>query len=325
MTDFSQISVVIHGPVNSTASRHMPEGITKKAINSVRECLPGAKIIISTWEGQFTNDLDYDHLVFNSDPGPNVIAYDTDGMNHKHNDNRQIVAIREGLKQVKTRYAIKLRSDNYLLHSGFVGLQQAYPLRCDEWKLLEERVVVAHRFTKIQSDGYPIVRHLCDFFAYGLTTDLLKMWDIPLLADFKPDESIKNRPQYLEYPNRKLSPEQHFCSRWIQKLAPNAYYPKHHFDCNQQLMKEWECIMANNLVIIEASNLGLGTTPRLKTHRIKANEISHAEWLMHYSEYCAPIFTPPKYQFYFGGYIYRRAKAPLERIKKKLKTKNNFE
>ena len=119
------ISVVIHGPVQATPDRGMETGITEKAITSIREHLPGAHIILSTWPGQPTESLDIDELVISDDPGANIIAYDFDGTPLTENNNRQIVAVAAGLRKVKTPYAIKLRSDNYLLHSGFIGWQKA--------------------------------------------------------------------------------------------------------------------------------------------------------------------------------------------------------
>ena len=319
----NNITVVLHGPVQANPDRPMEPGITEKALLSIRKHLPGAHILLSTWEGQPTDGLDIDELVLNQDPGQNIIAYDFDGSALKENNNRQIVAIREGLKRVKTKYAIKLRSDNFLLHSGFIGWQQAYPLHNSDLRLFKERVVVSHRLTKLYSDGYPIVRHLCDFFAYGLTEDLLKMWDLPLFEDFPFDKSKLGQGQHMSAPQRILSAEQHFASRWITKLSPSSSYLKGHFDYNGDLKQEWELIMANNLVIVEANNLGLKTIGRLKSTRYRANEISHAEWQVLYQKYCAPDFFAPRWQLRLDKIWYRKLKAPLAKLKLKMKRKKD--
>jgi hypothetical protein len=301
----------------------MPLGITQLSIQSVREYLPGAKVILSTWGGENVDSLDIDELVISEDPGANIIAYDFDGSPLKENNNRQIVAVTAGLKQVKTRYAIKLRSDNYLLHSGFIGWQKAYPKRSDELALFNERVVVSHRLTKRFSDGYPIVRHLCDFFAYGLTEDLLKMWDVALLDNFPFDPNKLGKGQHMSAPNRILSAEQHFTSSWITKLNPRSVYLKGHFDYSDELNLEWEHIVANNLVVIEANNLGLKTIGRLKSNKYRANEMSHAEWQILYQKFCDPELYTANWQLRFDKTWYRFCKAPFNKLKLKLKFKKD--
>ena len=314
-----RITVVLHGPVQANPDRSMEAGVTQKAIQSIRNNLPDAHIILSTWEGQPVEGLDIDELVLNKDPGPNIIGYDFDGRALKENNNRQIVAVREGLKRVATKYAIKLRSDNFLLHSGFIGWQKAYPLRHSELQLFTERVVVSHRLTKLYSNDYPIVRHLCDFFAYGLTEDLLKMWDLPLFDDFPFNDSQLGQGQHMSAPRRIVSAEQHFVSRWITKLNPSSVYLKSHFDYDKELDFEWKLIMANNLVIVEANNLGLRTVDRLKSHRYRANEISHAEWQSLYRDFCDPSFLAPKWQLRLDKTWYRKLKSPIGRLKLRLK------
>ncbi|MCF1428883.1 MAG: WavE lipopolysaccharide synthesis family protein [Shewanella sp.] len=319
MQQYSDISVVIHGPVNSLPERDMEQGITLMAINSVRQHLPGAKIILSTWEGQNVADLDVDEVVLNQDPGPNIMGYYPDGTPYKENNNRQIVAVKEGLKRVNTSYAVKLRSDNYLLHSGFVGLQQAFPKRCEALKLLNERVVVLHRFTKMQTAGRRIVRHLCDLFAYGRTKDLLKMWDIPLQSDYPYNPDIKGKSQYAYFPERVLSTEQLFCSKWLTKLNPDSRMLNFHHDCDESLLREWQLLLANNLIIAEANNAGVATTARLKADKSRANEISSAEWQVLYQKYCDTSYYQPKQRFWLETGLYRALKAPFELIKQSLK------
>ncbi|QDO81994.1 hypothetical protein FM037_00605 [Shewanella psychropiezotolerans] len=48
----NNITVVLHGPVQANPDRPMEPGITEKALLSIRKHLPGAHILLSTWEGQ---------------------------------------------------------------------------------------------------------------------------------------------------------------------------------------------------------------------------------------------------------------------------------
>ena len=124
MINNADITVVVQGPVVASPDRRMDEGITEKCLASIREHLPEAKILLSTWVGQPIEGLDYDELLLNEDPGSNVTEYGVDGKPDASNNNRQIVSSRNGLARVKTAYAMKLRSDNYLTGAQFKELQQ---------------------------------------------------------------------------------------------------------------------------------------------------------------------------------------------------------
>ncbi len=102
MINNADISVVVQGPVQARDDRPMDEGITYRSLQSIRQYLPGAHIILSTWPDQNLQGLDYDELVICEDPGPNIYRYLADGTPGKLNNNRQIVSSREGLKRVKT-------------------------------------------------------------------------------------------------------------------------------------------------------------------------------------------------------------------------------
>jgi hypothetical protein len=314
---FEHISVVIHGPISSTPERNMPFGITQLSIQSVREHLPGAKVILSTWEGGDVDSLDIDEVVMSEDPGANIVAYSYDEQALTENNNRQIVAVREGLKTVTTPYAVKLRTDSYLLHSGFVGLQKAFPKRSELFNLLEERVVVAHRFTLMQSNGYPITRHLSDFFAYGLTTDLIKMWDIPLIENITLEQHNKLYNS-KNFPKRFISVEQKYCSSWINKLLPNSHVLKQYYDASDESIHEWLSILSNNIIVGEANNIGLRLLPRLKGERKKSTEVSFSEWQYYYSTFCDPDYIFPKYQRWLDGFLYRKLKVPTDKLKFRL-------
>lgn len=56
-----EISIVIQGKVDIEK--------TLKCIESVREYLPGAEIILSTWKGENVKGLDYDQVIFSDDLG----------------------------------------------------------------------------------------------------------------------------------------------------------------------------------------------------------------------------------------------------------------
>ena len=105
------ITFIIQGPV-------YPD-ITNKTISSVRQFFPEAKVIYSTCNPEYTDNLkDYDELIISDDPGSFTYA-DRPG-EKVNNINRQIVSTMAGLKVCKTKYAMKLRSDFMLKGNKFL-------------------------------------------------------------------------------------------------------------------------------------------------------------------------------------------------------------
>src|ERR1700722_6259048 len=113
MLSARDISVVVQGPI---ASKGPGKISTAECVESIRRCLPGAEVILSTWEGADVSDLDFDVLVKSQDPGP---QFRPDGV--FFNLNRQIVSTLGGLKKVTRLYAVKMRSDSQLTHIGFLA------------------------------------------------------------------------------------------------------------------------------------------------------------------------------------------------------------
>jgi hypothetical protein len=101
MIDFKDISVVVQGPVIGKNANKKTERHTELCLESIRKYLPGAYIILSTWKGSDFSGLDYDSVVENDDPGGNIMG------DFSKNCFRQIVSSLNGLKTVKTKYALK--------------------------------------------------------------------------------------------------------------------------------------------------------------------------------------------------------------------------
>ena len=134
--DNSEISVVFQGPLVFDKERCL----TNSCMNTVRSILPGAEIILSTWKTENIISIEganFDILVINEDPGTFSILPDSTGSNV----NRQIISTLNGLKAATRKYALKMRTDNYLTHAGFKEYFGRYLKRCMEFKILEERVL----------------------------------------------------------------------------------------------------------------------------------------------------------------------------------------
>ena len=289
---YSNISVVVQGPVEKYNDREQEDGITFKCLQSIRQHLPGATIILSTWRKQNLDGLDYDLLVLSEDPGRNIRQYNSKGRPKYYNNNRQIVSSVEGLKQVKTKYAMKLRSDNYLTSSDFVILQKKYQKRCDEYKFLQERIVMSNVFARKFAKGHLVPFHLNDFFYFGLTSDLLLMWDLKTVADFKRTE---NKPFSNSYPNHVIDCAQLFWLLALQKFD-HSLQLSHLLDVKNNNLKKSDICYANNIVIASPDEIGLGLPlrfiekSRVSTIKGKCSHIFYFEWQGLYKKYCDPSY-----------------------------------
>lgn len=252
--DFQDITVVVQGPVQAYDERSIDEGITHKCLKSVRQYLPGAHIILSTWHEQDLSGLDYDELILNEDPGRNIRHYTKNNKPRVLNNNRQIVSSINGLKAVKTRYAIKLRTDNYLTSNNCIALLKQYDKRQQQDSVFEEKVVIVNTFSRKFAKGLPVAYHLSDFFYFGLTQDLIKLWDIPLLSDYDLQQQGVPNPYYPYFP---IDCTQLFWHLGLKNFAYDTGL-KHLHDLSDNKLLANDKFIASNLVIASPEELGLG-------------------------------------------------------------------
>ncbi|MDO6526828.1 WavE lipopolysaccharide synthesis family protein [Motilimonas sp. 1_MG-2023] len=280
MSQFEHISVIVQGPVQNTPDRtHHEAGITQRCLSSIRTFLPGARIILSTWTNQDLTGLEYDELVISDDPGQN-----TDGFCPK-NYYRQITSSKAGLSRVTTPYAVKLRTDNFLIGNEFVALQQQYPANNPADKLFTEKVVINANLFRKSSHGRDVIMSPSDFFYFGRTEDLNKIWQQPpfLEQSFAQQLLEKHRRKQGKFP---LEAEQAYCQIWLRRLTEQAPLMAHRFDHRAPDLLFWQRFLASNIVIVEPEIMGLGLRKISQRKFKRANEFSHIDWLKLYKTHC---------------------------------------
>lgn len=284
---FEQISVVVQGPLHTSEEDPRGSKLTQRCLASVRQYLPGAKIILSTWQGMDAQGLDYDELVFSQDPGPTVTKFNKKDKPHTVNINRQIVCTMAGLKQVGTPYAIKLRSDNLLTSNEFVSLYQQFNHRDDKFSFFRQRVVASNLFAKEYSQGKAIPFFPSDFFHFGLTEDLLDLWDLPLWSDYEFNPNLSGKRQHANYPFHQLHVEQMLWTAYLRKHIQIQF--RHKFDMSAGQKRLSDQIFANNLIILDRKVLGLVVPKRLdQNDGFPYTHYTFRRWLQLYKRYCQP-------------------------------------
>ena len=297
--DPSDITFVVQGAVDKTW--------TIKCLDSIRQFFPASHVILSTWAGTDVSDIKYlcDDVIFNDDPGgishSNFKQFPT-----KFNLDRQIVSTRNGLRAVKTKYAVKLRADSLIKGDGFVHYYNTLKNYDSKYKLFTNRVVsfAGYRgYSNNNKKSWLFCMH--DYAYFGLTSDLLKLWDIPLMDDIEKDYWHKrhndNWPDpnddYEWYINRWLTErkfryqyhaEQYILLKAFKKLKGIKIKLQNMFDFDPENDDLFKRILANNFIPLYPERIGISLPKdeeNYNTYYTSELDYTYPEFLKLYNEY----------------------------------------
>lgn len=283
-----EITVVVQGAIDKK--------LTSKCLKSIREHLPEAEIILSTWEGSNVEGLDYDILVLNQDPGGYKHDFAIYNVPRSMNNfNRQLVSTLNGIKKVNRKYILKLRADLILTNSNFLSFWNLYESSNSKYKLFNHRVLCSSIYSRENScqsgTGFPTPFHPSDFWFFGLAKDLTEYF-VNSQLQTEAEASFWS----FKYPNRlpytsmlwRFSPEQYFCVNWVKK-----YYPDLQFDdwsdWNPQNIELSKNILYNNFVFLGYEESGIYSKKHFGAERIKSSIqglITYDLFQKRYKEYC---------------------------------------
>jgi hypothetical protein len=278
MINSKNISIVVQGAIDKE--------LTPKCLKSIRKYLSKATIILSTWENSDIKYLDYDMLVESIDPGAEICD---DVYNIRNNVNRQIVSTKNGLKIVKTNYAMKLRSDMKLKNTNFLKFFGKYDgFRNEICKIFKNRIIINNLYCADPVDTtFPL--HISDWVQFGLIEDLLRLWDIPLQEEPEGSRYFFNKEKPTGDKNPtwlfRYIPEQYIWKSCLNKnnISTNINY---YSDLNPENLKLTEISFSNNTVILDYKNYGIEF---LKYDPYKwdyTKQMNYSKWLGLYIKYC---------------------------------------
>lgn len=290
---YRDISVVISGPIFKSENGGAVGGWTWKGCMSVRKVLPGAELIISTWNENDCEGLDYDVLVVSDDPGPNI-----------NNVNRQICSRVAGIRAATRKKILAIRSESEIENTNFINYFAKYQLHGKKnHRFLEERVVIPASMPPRSGELF----HMGDWYYFGLKEDLLKLWELPYCDDTKinqeDDDILYNAHRYL-------------ITQFTKKYVDLNFSKKK--DINSENKRLYEQILAENFVIIGVYNYGVESLKYpLKRTRIKQYwdcwaSYTYSDWKKLYNKNCqGNEHISRSLQELFGVYVY----APLYTLK----------
>lgn len=247
----ADISVVVQGAVDPS--------LLIECVSSIRQQLPDAEIILSTWDGTNISDSTlFDRVIFSKDPGAKPISIGG-AMN---NTNRQLVSTLSGIKAATRRYTLKLRTDCRLDGIGFIEAFEQYPIRNPAFSLFQHKVVIPRYATRLETSKRPYLFHPADIALFGLTTDLHRLFNIPLVTEEQfawhqksPDPVTRAQLTKLGL-FCQLVPEQHLFIHAL-KQAGFAVSLAHPNEAPKEMVDLSRALLVNNYVVVNDRAFGL--------------------------------------------------------------------
>ena len=276
MIDSSEIAVIIQGAFDKL--------ITPQAIASVRQYLPKAEIILSTWQGTaLPEDLKVEKIILNEDPG--FCFYSNIKGDKKNNVNRQIVSTCQGLKTTQRKYALKMRTDFILTGNNFLNYFDKYKKVNPKYQLFEKKLIACSFFARVPEESKTPL-HISDLLFFGLTKDILKLFDIPLMP--KQDEYCYKRGKFL---HTRYVPEQYiFCACLNKYKMPFKMVNSR--DINEDNIEQTHNYFANNFVFLSYSQYSVLPSAMLADISINYRDCyTLVKWKKIYKQYVDSDFV----------------------------------
>jgi hypothetical protein len=281
-------SVIVQGPIIGKPGEDYEKQKTLHCLKSVKEVLPDAEIILSTWKGSDCSHLLYDKLILNDDPG--AITYnDYELKNVFNNNNRQIVSTYNGLRTASRKYAIKIRGDFKLKDASFVSLMHKF-IEVNKYHFFKHRILVP-TYVSRDPEKIPLLYHISDLFQVGFADDLRDLWDIPLQPEPETTRAFPYNTLFINNPFRtykysmKFAAEQYIWYAFAKKKGLNLgikYY------CQTPIGITYLSLVSiiDNFIVASPEQLGI-VIPESITHKFNQRFLyTHEKWKKLYVEFC---------------------------------------
>jgi hypothetical protein len=257
--------VVIQGPLYAGM-----ENIAQSAVESVRQHLPEAEIIVSLTDSETSCEIDGAKLIYTPPP---IVFDDING--NINNVNKLIISVQSGLSVATRKYVIKTRSDHRFESDAVLTLLHEIEQNAGEPDLFSVPVGLTNLFLR-NPVKTPYLFHLSDTVQFGRTEDLQHIWAIDLVT--KGEVTLKNGPRinplgtFQGYTIFRLVPEQSVCLKFLATKGLN-FKLKHSSHTSLVLLLAWEKILTRNFRVYDWSLLGIKPPDRFLTAAYSPNSI----------------------------------------------------
>lgn len=249
----SDITLVFQGVFKPWVTRERED--FARNIARTRKVLPGARIVLSTWEGvELPRGLPVDAVVESRDPG-GLAPLKLDDCK-PNNVNRQLVTTQAGLAAVSTPYAAKLRTDCFLEHAGFLDFYL-------EQRALDggrERLLASSFFSLDPTLFERLPYHVSDWFHFGPTELLRAWWSAPPMSmdDAQYHETHPHAPGSTVFERRfrsRWAVEQHICMAYAGSLGYAC--PRFLNDLSDAVLPDYRRFLGHDMMLLDPWQIGL--------------------------------------------------------------------
>ncbi|UWD34200.1 WavE lipopolysaccharide synthesis family protein [Mesomycoplasma molare] len=236
---------------------------TKKSVDSIKKHFPNSQIFVSCWENDVIDDnKKVDKFILNKDPGGFYIS-NKYWKNYGVNVNRIIVAVQNGLKEVKTKYVVRMRNDLFFFNNNLLNdYFSVFHKKDDNYSIFKNRIILSEYVNgkfNICSIGKIDYQYfsISDWFHFGLLEDVKKYWEpIELVPDLK-EFANKN-------PNNLISVQEHpetYLPRFVFSNETNLNLSEWHGE-DENIKKESDKYFYENFLLLGNKALGFGILKR---------------------------------------------------------------
>jgi hypothetical protein len=247
------ITVVFQGQLPVAGS--VSESTLAGNVARLRSLLPGAPILLGTWEGVIPSAaLGFDRVVLAKDPGP-LPAFKKNTV-HVNNVNRQLAGAAPVLGDVTTPYVLKLRLDCEVAHVGFLDWYARHGRNADGY----ERIAVGGFFTLDPRLFEQMPFHVSDWFAFGPTDKVRRLWSAPHMNyvdatwydahPYAPHSSWFDR-LYLA----RFAIEQYVAMHYAANLG--YLTPEFHNDVRPEILDSHDRFLQREMLVLDPAQYGL--------------------------------------------------------------------
>lgn len=303
--NIKDISVIVMGIIDKKR--------TSKCLNSIRKHLPQAQIILSTFENQDISGLNYDKIVFNPDPGIGDLSL----INQSPDEtNRQIILLKNALKNADGNYILKVPSDAKITSINFIKYYKKFnkqiSKRQDFYSIFKQRVMISSYFTRNPENSIDLMGYcFCPslLWMFGLKEDLENLLDIPF------------EEKYLVKINGKLfrfrTTEQYIWLSFLEKYNQGVFMDSMYY--NEPCIKNLSLkSIINNFFILDNDISGISLS--LKKNNLTISDYKYIfytkRYLKLYKKYCDNNYHISKYLNILFKFIYLKQCIPTIFTKK---------
>lgn len=238
---------------------------TARSLRSVRKYFPEAEIVLSTWEGEDLSGLDglYDRLVLNKKMEPEYSAHlESCPWKAPNTYDLQQYSVNRGLKACRTKYAVQWRTDFVLQNGDFLKNYNTFNRLFDMYeadcRIFEQRVLIHKTLTvNPHAPDLAFAQHPADLFHFGLTEDLLRLWDGRPMPKGVYDFFCRGagQPNPCRFASRYII-EQYLWVALLEKAGKAAAVPEYYLATSPRLKELTDRFFVSNFLIFDQKMLG---------------------------------------------------------------------